>query len=328
MELAIAKAIVHVLDPAGGAPVFSDRLLELEGETRDYLAGHLEKAYYNDAGKTCTFQAESTFPPLLLEEADFVQASKRIAQLFFDVMRQNAAIPAADLFVALCSIDGHESVAILKMNYKAAFAHFYQQVEGQHYNALIKQRTVLPPASTKPDESVIVDMTDGTVRLVEKKFELDGSKDFYISTRILHTTQTQPERAKLRAVQAAAAQAVKENYDDSKKTECEVATILCEEAAAGGGSLPVERVRRRIEEEFPLAAPAFAQELENTGLAPEERVEVPPARIRRMEFQSIKTESGIEMKIPTSLLAGENDYVEFINDPDGTISLLVKGIMI
>ena len=31
MELAIAKAIVHVLDPAGGAPVFSDRLLELEG---------------------------------------------------------------------------------------------------------------------------------------------------------------------------------------------------------------------------------------------------------------------------------------------------------
>ena len=201
-------------------------------------------------------------------------------------------------------------------------------MEGQHYNALIKQRTVLPPASTKPDESVIVDMTDGTVRLVEKKFELDGSKDFYISTRILHTTQTQPERAKLRAVQAAAAQAVKENYDDSKKTECEVATILCEEAAAGGGSLPVERVRRRIEEEFPLAAPAFAQELENTGLAPEERVEVPPARIRRMEFQSIKTESGIEMKIPTSLLAGENDYVEFINDPDGTISLLVKGIMI
>ena len=43
MELAIAKAIVHVLDPAGGAPVFSDRLLELEGETRDYLAGHLER---------------------------------------------------------------------------------------------------------------------------------------------------------------------------------------------------------------------------------------------------------------------------------------------
>lgn len=328
MDLVIAKAIVHVLDAAGGAPVFSDRLLELDGETQGYLASHLEKAYYNDAGKACTFLPDSPFPPLLLGTSDFVQASKQIAQLFFDVMRQNPAIPSADLFVVLCSIEGRESVAILKMNYKAAFAHFYQQVEGQHYNALIKQRTILPPASAKPDESAIVDMTDGSVKLVEKKFELGGAKDFYISTRILYTTQAQPERAKLRAVQEAAAQAVKENYDGSKKVECGVAAILCEEAAAGGGSLPVQRVCQRIEEEFPLAAPAFVQELGNTGLAPEERVEVPPARIRRMEYQSIKTESGIELKIPTSLLAGENDYVKFINGPDGTISLLVKGVVI
>lgn len=327
MELEIAKAIVHVLDAAAGAPVFSDRLLELEGETREYLASHVEKAYYNDAGKACAFLPDSPFPPLLLENADFVQASKQIAGLFFEVMRQNPAIPAADLFVVLCSIDGHESVAVLKMNYKAAFAHYYQQVEGQHYNALVKQRTILPPASAKPDESVIVDMTDGSVRLVEKKFELDGAKEFYLSTRILHTTEAQPERAKLRAVQAAAAQAVKESYEDDKKLECQVAAILCEEAAAGGGSLPVQRVCQRIEEEFPLAAPAFSQELQGSGLAPETRVEVPPARIRRLEYQSIKTESGIELKIPTSLLAGDNDYVEFINGADGTISLLVKGVL-
>ena len=55
---------------------------------------------------------------------------------------------------------------------------------------------------------------------------------------------------------------------------------------------------------------------------------MPPARIKRMEYQSIKTESGIEMKIPTSLLRGDNDYVEFVNEPDGTISLLVKGVVL
>ena len=55
MELQIFKAIVHVLDSSGGAPVFSDRLLELDGDTADYLAAHLEKAYYNDAVKNCSF---------------------------------------------------------------------------------------------------------------------------------------------------------------------------------------------------------------------------------------------------------------------------------
>lgn len=327
MELQIFKAIVHVLDSSGGAPVFSDRLLELGADETDYLAAHVEKAYYNDAVKNCTFLPEATFPALLLENEDFVQCSKQIASEFFEVMHQNPSIPNADLIVVYCSIDGHESVAILKMNYKAAFAHFYQQVEGQHYNALIKQRTILPSAGGKTDESIIVDMTNGAIKLVEKKFEIDGVKDFYISSRILRSTQAQPERVKLQTVQTAATQAIKENYEDNKKIESEIATILREEAVAADGNLPVQRVKERIEEQFPLAVPSFTEELENSNLALEENVSVPASKIKRMEYQSIKTASGIEMKIPTSLLSGDNDYVEFVNEPDGTISLLVKGVM-
>ncbi len=328
MELELSKAIVHVLDQDAAAPVFSDKLLDIDGEAADYIESHIEKAFYNDAGKTCAFLPESDFPPLLLENDDFIKASKQIAERFFDVMREYPAIPSADLIVALCQIDGHECVAMLKMNYKAAFAHYYQQVEGCHYNALIKQRTILPPASSKPDESVIVDMTNGAVRLVEKKYELDGVKGFYLSEKILKSTQAQTERVRLQAVQAAAVQAVQKDYDESKQVECEVTTILAEEAVAGDGNLSVERVRTRLEEEFPKAVASFERELEDTGIAVTERVQVPAARIKKMEYQSVKTESGIEMKIPTNLLTSENEYVQFINEPDGTINLLIKGIML
>lgn len=328
MELEIKKAIVHVLDQDASAPVFSDKLLELEKEETDYIKAHLEKAFYNDAGKTCEFLPESDFPPLLLENSDFVAASKQVAERFFQVMQEHPAIPSADLFVVLCDMDGHECVAMLKMNYKAAFAHYYRQVEGCHYNALIKQRTILPPASSKPDESVIVDMTNGAIRLVEKKYDLDGVKGFYISELILKSTQSQTERVRLQAVQTAAIEAVRQDYDETKQLECEVTTILAEEAAAAGGNLHVEKIRDRLEEQFPLAVETFDRELENTGMTVKEQVQVPPSRIKKMEYQSVKTESGIEMKIPTSLLTGKNDYVEFINDPDGTINLLVKGVLI
>ena len=87
-------------------------------------------------------------------------------------------------------------------------------------------------------------------------------------------------------------------------------------------------MKERLEEQFPLAVESFTQELEEANLPLKETVSVPPARIKRMEYQSIKTESGIEMKIPTSLLRGDNDYVEFVNEPDGTISLLVKGVVL
>ena len=329
MELQIFKAIVHVLDSSGGAPVFSDRLLELDGEDMDYLLAHLEKAYTNDAVKNCTFLPESTFPALLLETEDFVQCSKQIAAEFFEVMRHNPAIPNGDLIVIYGSVDGRESVALLKMNYKTAYAHFYQQVEGQHYNALIKQRTILPAASGKVDESVIVDLTSGAIKLVERKYELDGVKEFYISSRILRSSQAQPERAKLQAVHKAAQQAVLEAYaEDELALESHVATILCQEAAAGDGNLEVQRVKERIQEEFPMAVEGFTAQLETASLPMEETVTVPAAKIKRMEYQSIKTASGIEMKIPTTLLYGENDFVEFINAPDGTISLLIKGVML
>lgn len=328
MEVQLIKAIVHILDSSGGAPVFSDRLLELGADETEYLSAHIEKAYYNDAAKACTFLPESTFPALLLETEDFVQCSKQIASLFFDVMQQNPSIPNADLFVMYCILDGMETVALLKMNYKVAFAHHYQQVEGQHYNALIKQRTILPPTSGKAEESAIVDMATGNIRLVEKKFQLDGSKDFYLSTRVLHSTQATTERVKLQAVQTAAQQAVTENYEDTQHVACEVAQIIREEAVMADGQLPVQRVKQRIQEQFPLAAPGFEQELQNSGVTVAETMVVPAARIKRMEYQSIKTESGVELKIPTSLLTEKNEYVEFINNADGTISLLVKGIMV
>lgn len=328
MELEIKKAIVHVLDQGASAPVFSDKLLELESEERDYIESHLEKAFYNDAGKNCTFLPESDFPALLLENDDFIKASKQIAERFFNVMQEYPSIPSADLFIVLCDIEGHECVAILKMNYKAAFAHYYRQVEGFHYNALIKQRTILPPVSSKPDESVIVDMTNGCIRLVEKKYELDGIKGFYLSEQILKSTQSQTERVRLQAVQTAAIEAVRQDYDETKQLECEVTTILAEEAVAGGGNLQVEKLRDRLEESFPLAVATFDKELENTGITIQEQVRVPQAKIKKMEYQSIKTESGIEMKIPTNLLIGENEYVEFINSPDGTINLLIKGVLI
>ena len=52
-----------------------------------------------------------------------------------------------------------------------------------------------------------------------------------------------------------------------------------------------------------------------------------PARIRRMESRSIHTANGIEVKIPTELLNSENE-VEFLHSDDGSISLLIKNVIL
>ena len=52
-----------------------------------------------------------------------------------------------------------------------------------------------------------------------------------------------------------------------------------------------------------------------------------PARIRRMESRSIRTANGIEGKIPTELLNSDSE-LEFLHDPDGSVSLLIKNVIL
>ena len=56
-------------------------------------------------------------------------------------------------------------------------------------------------------------------------------------------------------------------------------------------------------------------------------VTVTPARIRRMESRSIRTANGIEVKIPTELLNSDSE-LEFLHDPDGSVSLLIKNVIL
>ena len=61
MLVIIEKAILHILDFAGGAPVLSAQELELEQGTREFLAKHVEKTIGSQDAKTGKFYESSEF---------------------------------------------------------------------------------------------------------------------------------------------------------------------------------------------------------------------------------------------------------------------------
>ena len=96
-----------------------------------------------------------------------------------------------------------------------------------------------------------------------------------------------------------------------------------------GKNITEPAVRRQLAEEYPLAAVPFDDYVEKSDVIEqfEQPVTVTPARIRRMESRSIHTASGIEVKIPTEILSSESE-VEFLHDPDGSVSLLIKNVIL
>ena len=179
------------------------------------------------------------------------------------------------------------------------------------------------------EEGALVNLTDYSMRLLEKKYDIDGHKEFYLSTVVFQYTTTQPEKKKLQAIQEAAVQAVQENYTDQPHVEAQVAMMIANQAADNDNQVSVEQVRRQLEEDYPLAAVPFDDYVEKSDVLDyaQQPVTVTPARIRRMESRSIHTANGIEVKIPTELLSEESE-VEFLHDANGSVSLLIKNVIL
>ena len=292
MEIIIHQAILHVLDTTLDAPVLSGGGMELTAEKTAYLQYHIEKLLASDEIRQCRPLPDSAFRNELEHNQDFIDLSCRIAGVLFDYMHAHTTIPGADL-------------------------------------AIIQQRACLPTQSGKVEEGALVNLTDYSMRLLEKKYDIDGHKEFYLSSVVFQYTQAEPEKKKLQAIQEAAAQAVKDAYEDEPHADAQVAMLIANQAADNDNQVSVEQVRQQLAEEYPLAAVPFDDYVEKSEVLEEAAapVTVTPARIRRMESRSIRTANGIEVKIPTELLNSDSE-LEFLHDPDGSVSLLIKNVIL
>ena len=329
MEIIIHQAILHVLDTTLDAPVLSGGGMELTAEKTAYLQYHIEKLLASDEIRQCRPLPDSAFRNELEHNQDFIDLSCRIAGVLFDYMHAHTTIPGADLAVVDFTRDGAPWLGILKLNYKNGYTHYTETVEGAPVNSIIQQRACLPTQSGKVEEGALVNLTDYSMRLLEKKYDIDGHKEFYLSSVVFQYTQAEPEKKKLQAIQEAAAQAVKDAYEDEPHADAQVAMLIANQAADNDNQVSVEQVRQQLAEEYPLAAVPFDDYVEKSEVLEEAAapVTVPPARIRRMESRSIRTANGIEVKIPTELLNSDSE-LEFLHDPDGSVSLLIKNVIL
>ena len=329
MEIIIHQAILHVLDTTLDAPVLSGGGMELTAEKTAYLQYHIEKLLASDEIRQCRPLPDSAFRNELEHNQDFIDLSCRIAGVLFDYMHAHTTIPGADLAVVDFTRDGAPWLGILKLNYKNGYTHYTETVEGAPVNSIIQQRACLPTQSGKVEEGALVNLTDYSMRLLEKKYDIDGHKEFYLSSVVFQYTQAEPEKKKLQAIQEAAAQAVKDAYEDEPHADAQVAMLIANQAADNDNQVSVEQVRQQLAEEYPLAAVPFDDYVEKSEVLEEAAapVTVTPARIRRMESRSIRTANGIEVKIPTELLNFDSE-LEFLHDPDGSVSLLIKNVIL
>ncbi len=328
-EIRISQAIVHIMDPGLGMPVLSDAVLDLGPDLADFLKAHIYRIDTSDDVKNCSFLEDSQIFPLAeeWESEKFVEISQKIAGQLYTIMSQNIDIPGADLLAVEYMVEKHRYLALLKMNYKTSYTHLTNSDPWGNNNDIIQQKAILPGETQKLSEAALIDLdAPQYVRLVEKKYEVNGVKTNYFSKLFLKCSGALSSKSKLSIVSKAVADVQKKYFNESEQFEVQMETksILNREFTEQGG-FQVPEVVDKIFKDHPDMKEEVQEKLEKYHLNEAAVEPQNPATTRKYMTQRLLTDTGIELKIPMEEY-NNKDRIEFITNSDGTISLLIKNI--
>ncbi len=326
-EIIIRKAILHILDSTVGMPVLSEELLELSPDMNDFLRDHIYKIVSGDDCKLCNFHSEETPVAQCLStfsEDHLVQASQTIASHLYSIMNQNIDIPAADLFVVTYQYGSELHLALLKMNYKEYYVHYTNNSDFGNRNDIIKQTAALPGSGTRLSEACIIHLSDMSMQVVERKYDINGTKVFYFSEVFLCCSTQMSQKTKLNIVTKAVEQINKKYYEEDFNKQMEAKSIIHNDIIEQGLITP-ESIADKLYGDIPEIKEEFTEKLEKYNMVTEEVKPRSVQTIKKFEKQYLTTDSGIEINIPMEEYNNKQN-VEFITNSDGTISVLIKNI--
>lgn len=328
-EIKIKRAVLHVLDTNAGLPVLSGGELEVDSELDDYLANHIDKIQEDPNTKSAAFDGDGNdmlnFCKLLNDnEDDFLKITTDAAKKLFALMHRYVDIPSADLVCSLFDMNGAKYLGFLKMNYKAGFTHWVNNSGGGNINTIIRHKTLLPQEGQKLEECILVNLSDFSIRLMEKQYEIDGEKEFYLTKYFLKCDCYLSDNAKLKILDKATKKINKKYFDEDFEKAIKLKQAVTE-SLEETSAIQVERIADKVFDKDVSIQREYVEEITKAGLS-ENEIKIPDKLIeKKFKTHKIKTDTGIEIDFPLEY-AGNRDKIEFINNADGTISIVIKNI--
>lgn len=326
-EIKIKKAVLHVLDNNSTMLVLSNGELEMSGELMDYFSKHIGKVIDNPDIKKATFTGETNHILSFcksLNTDNFLSITSEMANKLFDLMQNNVDIPSADLVCCLFEEDGYTYLGILKLNYKTGFTHWVNNSENGNINTIIRHKSLLPQEGQKIDECILINLTDYGIRLLEKQYEINGEKEFYLTKYYLQCDSELSINAKLKILDKVTKDINKKYFDEDFEKVIKLKKAVSE-SLEENEAIQIEHIAERVYEKNTDIKNTYVEEIQKAGLTEKEIVLSDKLIEKKFKIQKIKTDTGIEVNFPLEYL-DKLDKIEFVNNPDGTISIILKNI--
>ena len=312
MIASLKRAIVHILDANSGVSVYSEEELDVtDASINSFITKHIEKVFEDASMRNAEFSENSGFKYHLAEyikdENYFITMSKFIAQRVYEGVTQSDKPDSSDLIVCDCMINERPLLAVLKCENKIGYTHQVLQDDGKVKNQIINHYAILPTTSQKIAECAFIFEDDFSIKYLGKKRKIDGETTDLIADVLLECIYDISSRESVNAVCKIAKKVTEENGGDTIETLSNT-----------------EQVADKIFDGKPGMKSEFIDKIEKANVP--QKVEVNSYVTKKLASNvKIVTDIGVEVIFPAEYYQN-NEYIEFINNDDGTISIQINNI--
>lgn len=330
MEIRLKQAILHVVDRKLGDPVISQVGLDLTNTyIRDYLTKKIEKLS-SEKVKTGTLIPTSPLAELIKTgKQDFTNMSQQMVEKWYEIYQTSEDAPSADVFVVLYEQEQNVTLhtAFLKVNYHQGYTHLVSaNDEGLLANELIVHKSILAGKTQKADEGFQINNEDLSYELEEKKYTFSGYRQFYLSTKVIESEPLPSLEENVKVV-AKAAKKIGNKFDVPDREIVASVKEAIQENVTEHSSLDTQQIAQKVFKDNPAAQTDFQATVVEKGYVDKVPMSTEVKQIATKKYgkQKLKLSNGIELIVPLDVYQDPN-LIEFINNPDGTISVTIKNV--
>lgn len=294
------------------------------------------------------------------DETSFIETSQAIANKLYVTMGEGLDIPAADLLFVTFQAEGIIYLALLKMNYKESYTHeitvdssyeshniqdnpsssqanSYKDINEEEdatenedidnaviNTEIIKTHSLLPSATSRIPEAVIINLSDYHIKLLEKRYEINGEKAYYLSENFLVCRTTIPPKKKLNIL-TRVINNISNKYDGADlKTKMDTKSALQKEYV-DRKSFDIEEIGNKLFGKNPEKKSEFDEKMEQYDLQYDNFTVTNESTVKKLEKQVMVTDSGIEISIPMETYNKLANF-EVQTDVTGKSTIIIRNI--
>lgn len=317
----INSALLDIFDFPSRNIVLSEETMNLDDRmVEKYVRAQIVKCFQDIRCQDGYFHEESTFLNTLKSYTRLPSFSSELAETFITPYKDQIDTSFDVLYVDF-QCDDIPYIGMFFLESQRAITH-HTQISDQLYNTVVPSTCVLPSTSKKLNTFAIINRINYNIKYCDVKQWPESVPDF-LQKQILDCTSEKSKKEILQDVQAIVEEVAEQSEENNTVVLSKFKNYVKENSEISD-TLSFDSIAEHVFPESKALQDSFHAKAIEKELPKE--VELPPQSVQRtMKNQRIKTDTGIELSFPTTYFQSP-EYIEFINKPDGTISIEIKNI--